>query len=67
MKDFTFQSTSIKLFYGESKLPEIVAEIKGYGSKILAVFGGSSFKTNGYYQPFVDALTKEGIRRHYAH
>lgn len=61
MLDFTFQNSPVKLFFGESKLGEVIQEIKQYGNKVLLVFGGSSFEKNGYYQPLIDALAAEGI------
>ena len=61
MIDFTFQNNPIQLFFGEGKLTEVAQRIRSHGTKVLLVFGGSSFKENGYHQDLVAALSKEGV------
>lgn len=60
MLDFIF-CNPVKLFFGEDKRSDVISEIEKYGSRIMLVMGGSSFKANGYYQSLVDALEKDGI------
>lgn len=54
MKNFTYENR-IKLIFGADKIDEVVGEIKKYGSKVLIVIGGASFKRYGFY----DSLTKQ--------
>lgn len=61
MTDFIYYNP-VKLICGESKLKEVAAEVRSFGSKVLLILGGESFKANGYYEPFVKALEAEGIR-----
>lgn len=61
MLDFIYYNP-VKLICGESKMDEVISEVKSFGEKVLLVFGGHSFKENGYYDPFVKALEENGIQ-----
>lgn len=55
MLDFIHQS-SVKIIFGESNLPAVVEEARGYGKRVLLVMGGESFRKNGYYEKLTTAL-----------
>lgn len=58
--EFTYYNP-VKIFHGENKLKEVTAEIKSYGSKVLLITGGESFKKSGYYDKLAKALKENDI------
>lgn len=60
MQSFVYYNP-VKLIHGAERLDDVAAAIKSYGDKVLLIFGGESFKKNGYYDVFTNALKKTGL------
>ena len=60
MQNFTFWNPT-KIIFGEGTIPQIGAEVKNYGKKVLLVYGKSSIKNNGIYDQVASSLQKNGI------
>src|SRR5690625_5252962 len=45
-----------KLLFGKGQLARLPKEVKGFGQKILLVYGGGSIKRNGVYDEILNLL-----------
>lgn len=49
-----------KLYFGEEAPKYLEQVLKGYGTKILLVYGGGSIKKNGIYDQMISVLKNTG-------
>lgn len=54
----------VTLFFGENQIDDVVTEIVSYGTKVLLILGGKSFKSNGHYLPLVQKMQQAGLKIH---
>ena len=54
----------VTLFFGENQIDNVVTEIVSYGTKVLLILGGKSFKSNGHYLPLVQKMQQAGLKIH---
>ena len=50
-----------KLLFGESLLSDVIKEIRQYGSRVLLIMGGESFRKNGYFDILTNSLSAADI------
>lgn len=60
MKNFQY-SIPTKIFFGKNQIDVLADQIKGYGSKVLLVYGGGSIKKTGLYDRVIDILKSNDI------
>ena len=60
MKNFTFKNPT-KIIFGKDTTNQLGEEIKGYGNKVLLVYGGGSIKQTGLYHRMVKQLNNKEV------
>lgn len=60
MQNFTFQNPT-KIIFGQETIPQLGAETKLFGKKVLLVYGKTSIKTSGVYDQVVKSLQSAGL------
>ncbi len=60
MVNFNFD-TSTRILFGKGKVSEMIAEIRGKGSRLLLAYGGGSVKRNGLLDEVVQLLKNNEI------
>ncbi|MBK5240695.1 iron-containing alcohol dehydrogenase [Clostridium sp.] len=60
MLNFNY-SIPTEIFFGRDKIDVLAEKVKGYGSKVLLVYGGGSIKKNGLYDKITGILNTNGI------
>ncbi|MDO5297147.1 MAG: iron-containing alcohol dehydrogenase [bacterium] len=60
MQDFIFSNTT-KVYFGKEQLQHLGEEVKGFGQKVLLVYGGGSIKKIGLYDKVMAELKKSDL------
>ncbi len=60
MKDFIYHNPD-KVYFGKNQMQHLASEVKGYGEKVLLVYGGGSIKKIGLYDTVVKLLKEAGL------
>lgn len=60
MQDFMYDIPT-KVIFGKGTITKLPAAIKGYGDKVLLLYGGGSIKRNGIYDKIITMFSENNI------
>lgn len=60
MKGNFIYSNPVKIYFGDESRRHLTEALKGFGTKVLLVYGGGSIKHNGIYDDVMAALLESG-------
>lgn len=59
--DFIYEIPT-KVYFGENRLDNLVAELKKFGKRVLLVYGGGSIKSSGLYDRIMEKLEEGNMK-----